>query len=216
MTSGLSLSGAVDWFSGDSIPFGLTYGQWTVRWWRWALSIPKSVNPVLDPSGDHASVNQPEKYVWFLTGTFGNDDTNLPKRFCTIPSGRSILFPVINYEANLLEYPQLTTEDELTKHVKKVEDTIVKKECSVDGRRIAAQRVMSDPRVFKLKIREENPVNIRKSGLTVAAADGYWVFLKPLAEGNHFISFEGSCEQGKIRSGAFYQVRVQNPDRLEI
>jgi hypothetical protein len=206
----LSVDRDIAFFSADSTPFGQTYGKWTVEWWRWALSIPRSINPVLDPSGKYSYVNQPEKFVWFLAGRFGNEGANFPKRFCKIPTGRSILFPVINYEANFLEQPQLRTQVELIKHVETVEDSIVRKECFVDGMRITAQRVKSDPTVFGLEISKDNPVSIQEAGFTLAAADGYWVFLKHLTEGNHIISFEGSCEQGKLRSGASYQVQITN------
>jgi hypothetical protein len=210
MREELSAHKDIDCFSSSCAPFGQTYGQWTVKWWRWALSIPKSINPVLDPSGIYAHVNQPKRFVWFLTGKFGNEDSNLPNRFCTIPKGRSILFPVINYEANLFEYPQIKTKDELIEHVSRVEDTIARRECLVDGIKIAAQRVKSDPFIFRLKIGKDNAANIPKYGVTLAAADGYWVFLKPLTEGNHIISFEGSCEQGKLKSGASYHVQIKH------
>ena len=29
----------------ESKPYGLSYGDWSVRWWKWLLSIPKSDNP---------------------------------------------------------------------------------------------------------------------------------------------------------------------------
>jgi hypothetical protein len=206
----LSACEDIGFFSASSSPFGQTYGQWTVNWWRWALSIPKSINPVLDPSGKFAHIGQPKRFVWFLTGRFGSEGANLPRRACTIPAGRAILFPIINYEANLLEYPQIRTEDELLKHVSDVEDTIARQDCFVDGIKIAAQRVKSDPEIFRLKISKDNAANIPNSGVTLAAADGYWVFLKALIEGSHVISFEGSCEQGKLKSGAFYNVRIKH------
>jgi hypothetical protein len=196
----------------ESLPLGLTYGQWTVRWWRWALSIPKPVNPVLDESGKYASMGQPENSVWFLSGRFGNERNDFPKRCCTVPLNRSILFPVINYEANLLECPQLNSKEELIEHVRRAEDTILNRECFVDGIAVAPQRVRSDPQVFELKIGKKNPVGFKRFGNTFASADGYWVFLKPLGIGDHSISFEGSCEQGKLRSGASYQLHIRDPD----
>lgn len=29
----------------NSMPFNLTYGERTAKWWQWAYSIPKAVNP---------------------------------------------------------------------------------------------------------------------------------------------------------------------------
>ena len=37
-------------FPVDSKPYGLTYGEWTAKWWQWALSIPKDINPAGDTS----------------------------------------------------------------------------------------------------------------------------------------------------------------------
>jgi len=137
-----------EYFSADSFPYGMSYGEWTVKWWRWFLSAPKSKNPVLDPSGKYAAVNQPSHGVWFLAGKLADENTNIPSRYCSIPSGRSILFPVINCEANPLEYPELRTEQEIIDHVTADENTIAEKVCFLDGRSIPAQRVKSDPATF--------------------------------------------------------------------
>ena len=126
----------ISFFSADCMPYGEMYGHWTVKWWQWFLSTPKSINPVLDGTGEYSHVNQPSNHVWFLAGKLADEDDELPNRFCRIPRGRSILFPVINCEANPLEYPELRTDQDLIARVKKDEDTIVKKECFVNGKRI--------------------------------------------------------------------------------
>jgi hypothetical protein len=200
----------ISFFTADSIPYGETYGHWTVKWWQWFLLTPKSINPVLDGTGKYTYVNQPSNDVLFLAGKFADGDSiSFPNRFCRIPNGRSILFPVINCEANPLEYPELKTEQDLVERVKRDEDTIIKKECFVNGKRIPPQRIKSDPIVFELGIVLDNAANIKGAGSTYASADGYWVFLKPLPIGEHVISFRGSCEYGKLNSGANYRLDVQ-------
>ena len=199
----------ISFFPEDSVPFKVTYGQWTVKWWHWALSTPKSISPIVDQSGEYASVNQPTEDVWFLAGKFGNEDRNLPNRFCKIPAGRSILFPVINCEANPLEYPELRTDEDLIEHIRRDEDTIINRDCFVDSKRIPVYRVQSDPLIFEVRIDEDNAVNVVGGGTTMASADGYWVFLKPLQLGEHIISFHGSCENGRLNSGANYRVKVE-------
>jgi hypothetical protein len=201
--------GEISFFTADSIPYGETYGHWTVKWWQWFLLVPKSINPVVDGTGKYAYVNQPSMHVWFLAGKVVDEDRNLPNRSCRIPTGRSILFPVINYEANPLEYPELRTDQDLIERVKREEDSIIKKECSVNGKRIPVQRVKSDPLIFELRINEDNAANVKGGGgSTHASADGYWVFLKPLPIGEYIISFQGSCEYGKLNSGANYRLEV--------
>jgi hypothetical protein len=90
---------------------------------------------------------------------------------------------------------------------RKDEDSIVKKECYVDGKLIPAQRIESDPIIFELKMVEHNLFN-EEGGSTRASADGYWVFLKPLPKGEHTVSFQGSCEKGRLNSGAVYHLQV--------
>jgi hypothetical protein len=200
----------IGYFTPDSKPFGLTYGQWTVKWWQWALSIPKAINPVLDESGKNADVNQ-NGPVWFLAGIFGENavENKVPRRVCTVSSGKSILFPVINYEMNPLEKPQLSNEEELIRHVIEDIDDIVIKEALVDGSKIPIYRVRSDPLMFPLTINNDNSIGI-SGGTTQAAADGYWVFLKPLPSGNHNIYFHGACGGGtSIRNiAAEYKLTV--------
>lgn len=197
----------ISFFTADSSPFGITYGRWTTMWWKWILSTPRPINPVVDGSGKYASINQPSKDVWFLAGKLGDENRNLPNRFCAIPSGRSILFPVINCEANPLEYPELSTDQDIIEHVKKDEDSIIKKECYVDGKLIPAQRIKSDPIIFDLNMVKDNLFK-EEGGCTHASADGYWVFLKPLPKGEHIISFQGQCEYGRLCSGAIYHLQV--------
>jgi hypothetical protein len=204
-----------DCFSIDSSPYGLSYGQWTVKWWIWFLSTPKSINPVLDMSGRYASVNQPPSNVWFLSGKLADEDKNIPSRVCNIPVDRSILFPVINCEANPLEYPQLKTKQQLMDHVTADENTILEKVCVLDGKPVPVKRVNSDPPIFEVPMNEDNVCGVKGRGRTIAYGDGYWVFLKPLSPGDHLLSFRGSCENGRLRSGANYRLMVQDNDFLD-
>jgi hypothetical protein len=191
----------------ESQAFGKTYGQWTVEWWRWALSTPKSVNPVVDKSGNFAGVNQPSENVWFLAGKFGTLEVEFPERHCNVPFGRSVLFPVINCLASPLEYPELKTEQQLINHVSNDENGIVRKDCFLNDNTIAVTRVRSDPLIFSLTINNDNAIGV-KGGSTIASADGYWVFLKPLPIGEYALRFIGACENGRLNSGANYTLKI--------
>src|SRR2546423_13002944 len=76
----------------DSEPYDLSYIEWTGKWWRWALCIPKSNNPLLDSTGEHCAEGQTGP-VWFLAGTTCKIHSS--ERKCTIPSGKALLFPII-------------------------------------------------------------------------------------------------------------------------
>jgi hypothetical protein len=192
-------------FTPETKPYGLTYGQWTVKWWQWLLSIPTDTNPAADENGIHASMNQTDSHVWYLAGTLGGKTVT---RKCIIPAGRSILFPVINYEMNSIEKPELRTDSELIRHVMEDEDDIINLEAIIDEQRIPIYRVRSDPPMFPLTIPADNLLNTSVGGTTRATSDGYWVFLKTLEPGEHNLYFAGSCSAGSRNVKATYSVRV--------
>jgi hypothetical protein len=70
------------------------FANLTAEWWQWALSIPSSVNPQTDPTGDNAVVGQ-RGPIWFLAGVFGSV-SGTASRSCSVPQGTALFFPVIN------------------------------------------------------------------------------------------------------------------------
>jgi hypothetical protein len=102
----------------------------------------------------------------------------------------------------------LQTRDDLLRHVDEDVNSVVKKDLFINNRKYAAVRVSSEPKIFRLKIIEGNALEIKDSGVTDAAADGYWVFIKSLSRGHYTIRFEGSCENGRLCAGASYEIDV--------
>lgn len=194
----------IEFFTPENKPYGLTYGQWTVRWWQWAHSAPRTVNPLVDDTGVNASINQTGP-VWFLAGTFGENKT--PRRTCVIPRNKSVLFPVINYEMNELENPNHKAGSALIRHVMEDIDDITVKEAVIDGQVVPIYRIASDPKIFSLDINHDNCIGVG-GGTTEAAADGYWVFLKPFDQGSHHIYFHGACSAGTRNASAEYNLTV--------
>src|SRR5689334_10533718 len=71
-------------FSINSEPYGLTYGQWSARWWRWAF---------LQTTFDNCP-NESGQVGFLAAPTMSN---------CTIPAGKAILFPIFNIEWSRIE-----------------------------------------------------------------------------------------------------------------
>jgi len=82
----------------ETLPGGLSYQQWGAKWWQWVLSIPASINPILDTTGANCDVDQSGP-VWFLAG-----GPPIAERNCTVPAGKMIFFPIINL---INDYPCL-------------------------------------------------------------------------------------------------------------
>ncbi len=199
-----NLLSTIQYYEPNERPYGLSFGEWTVKWWRWVVSIPIKYNPVFDNTGVCAGINQLGP-VWYLVGTFGENKVRI--RSCTIPFGKCLFFPVINYEINQLEDPTLKTDDAMINHVLEDIDDIVNKTVLVDGELIPTFRIQSSPTVFNLDIGTDNCLGI-KPGTIRSAADGYWVFLKPLNVGKHDIYFHGSCSGGIRNCTAKYNLNI--------
>jgi hypothetical protein len=172
----------------DGKPFGFLPGEWTARWWRWALSSPMERNPLIDKTGKNCAEGQ-DGPVWFLAGTTG--ETRSANRRCHVPSGKAILFPVLVSQFSFSEVPFIKTSEELISYTAKDITHWSLLEASIDGLRVCninKYRIQFGP--FDLFLPQNNIWNIR-AGTTQAVSDGFWAFLKPLNDGKHTLYFHG-------------------------
>ena len=186
----------------DSKPFGIFREKWTERWWIWLHGIPKPTNPANDSTGANCARNQIDPNIWFLAGTLGG----IVKRECVILE-KAILFPIIN-SVHLLAESCFKSEAELDAKVSSEADNVKDMSVAIDGLQLSdlkKHRVHTRP--FDVTLPEDN-IWEKKSGPTRAAADGYWIFLKPLSPGRHTIKFFGSDLDG-FETGVTYDLMVK-------
>ena len=194
---------SVKLFRPASSPYGVSLPEWSRRWWRWLLSTPKSINPINDKTGEFSFQSQNDPNVWFLAGTFGG----LAIRKCTIPRGKAILFPIINYEACFADEPLLTDRHQLENKCKQEIDNIGKLYCNVNGLDIKLSEYRIHSEAFEIDLPVDNCLSVN-AGHTLMASDGYWLFLQPLSRGKCEIQSFGSCMAGKVKIGCKYQLTV--------
>ena len=159
---------------------GTSQVEWSRLWWIWAASFDDSTSPVADRTGDMCHLKQ-EGAVWFLAGTYG---TRRTVRTCTMPAGKHVFFPLLNY----LSYKspaQPWTCDELRSSVAGATEDVTSLILEVDGKRVRgleAHRLATG--CFDLY---QGDCDCK--GL--AAANGFYVMLEPLAPGTHTLNFGG-------------------------
>jgi hypothetical protein len=174
--------GDLDLFPPDSEPYGLTYGEWTAKWWQWAYSMPEKDNPLIDDTGKNCANGQSGP-VWFLAGTFGGAVT----RECTIPAEKGILVPIINMECDFTMDLSFNTEAELRSCAKADQDTVIQKQVTIDGVNVGnLDKYRFQSPLFELTFPENNVAGV-KPQTTKAVSDGYWILLEPLSPGRHEI-----------------------------
>ena len=176
-------------FDSQSKPYGISYAEWTSKWWKWAYSVPKNINPAYDDTGKYCSEGQSGP-VWFLTSSYKHP----VDRFCSIPSGKSILLTMLNSECSFAELPNFKTENQLRQCAKQMQDSVVRLQASINGANISAlEKFRIQSPLFNFTVHKNNILGLPPQ-TTSAVSDGNWVFLKPLPIGNYIISFKGSLK----------------------
>jgi hypothetical protein len=186
-------------FPARSKPYGLSYGEWSARWWQWILSIPTKLNPNLDPTGAHCGEGQ-SGHVWFLPGSFSGPE---PDRTCTVPTETSLFLPLPNvvFGAGVGDCkspgwgnPGPCDVPALRAAAAAQVDTATGVEVSLDGIPVLnpkSYRFQSPE--FSYTLTSHNVVAflfgfpVPAGTYAPAVSDGYWLMFKPLTPGRHTI-----------------------------
>jgi len=194
----------------ESMPGGLSYQQWSAKWWQWVWSAPLAVNPLFDTTGIDCAIYQTRSGpVWFLAGTTGFDAT----RSCIVPAGKMIFFPIINLgndypcpDDQFQPGPKQSLEQFLTVGygpyigARQYIDHVTAVSASLDG--VPVQDLVLPPETSKYRVtssifRFNGEPSLQSWDPCVgpghkAVADGYWIMLKPLPTGPHTLTFSGT------------------------
>jgi hypothetical protein len=169
---------------GESVA-GRSQADWSRAWWQWAGSFESADSPVADRSGEkcHLKQNGP---VWFLAGTYGTRRTT---RTCTIPAGRYIFFPLINFAVFPRHPVDLPTCESVTRAAKRTTEDATALVLSLDGRQPShlERHRQATAACFDLGALADPPQVVFPT-----AANGYYAMLRPLAPGRYELEFGGA------------------------
>jgi hypothetical protein len=190
-------------------PYGKSYSEWAIVWWKWALEIPARRHPLLDS----ALCNEWQSgRVWFLGGTLTGDGRPV-FRSCTIPPGKALFFPLISsaWFSFLNDPPEFRTEEFVRAFT---ECTDARLDVTIDGTKLATptrylERSYSHD-IIQLPV--DNVFGLPESvvpelKLTDYGDFGYYLFLPPLPVGTHHIQWTAqmTCTWGGDTPFNLYQ-----------
>jgi hypothetical protein len=192
-------------------PGGKSYGEWAAEWWKWALGTPASVNPLLDPTGEHCGAGQPD-HVWFLAGSFGGS----VNRQCAVPTGRPLFFPVVNagFFAFLNDPPATRTEEFVRAQVACIEDAVITL-VEIDGTPVQnPKQYLEKSPLFTVVLPEDNifgatPDVIPELTLSPSADEGFYLYLTPRQPGEHTIRWQASSAACGTAQDVTYHLTVK-------
>jgi hypothetical protein len=197
---------SVSLFPIDTRPYGLTYGEWSARWWQWLLSIPRSSSPAFDATGYNANVNQDDSNVFFLCQTVDSiqEGGAVQHRTIFMRARRSVFMPIINWVSILDVDGQ--TDEELSSVAKKRMDVVSELDVKINGISIkqGLNRYRAISPFFTMMLPEDNIFNL-SPGFRGFVADGYWIFLKPTEKDIKLTTY-GSCSSGLNKFGINYHI----------
>ena len=191
-------------FPKDTEILGMSYEDWTIKFWQWLYSIPADRNPALDKTGAHCAVAQFGQPVFNLV--FSDGSPGVVRR-CTLRVNQHILIPINVVEVSFAEYPGARTEDDLHSIAKWEFDGKCKPftSLSIDGSDLTslqstqAKTPLGDLTNFRVHSRlfdvnfPDDPI-CGLPGPSKAVSDGFWVIIEPLPAGVHEIDFGASLE----------------------
>jgi hypothetical protein len=199
-------------YSKNEKPYGISYSEWIGRWWQWHVSIPNKINEQ-DPanlltlahpreaySAEKCAWNQIDKNVWFLPDgrNLGLSEANTPEiRKCTVPQGKALLVQI--YGGGCSYGEGLKTGQELKDCVDIGLDT-GEFTAKIDGVEVMNSKNrgnLPEPYQCELTYMPDNLYNV-PAGPSKAMVGGYFLFVKPLSEGDHKIEFKETFSKSNL------------------
>lgn len=201
VSSGFAASATPGVFPAGSNPYGRSYGQWNADFWKWAISMPTTQNPLFD-TADVGEGNS--GHVWFIGGAFAviaNGDGSfsaVANRSVTIPPGTALFFPVLNSECSTLEGNGTTFAD-LSACADWSMDHVTDAFASIDGVPVAdllSYRTQSGLDTYgplpEDDLFDAFGLDFATGATSDFVADGISLMVAPLSAGSHVIKFGGT------------------------
>ncbi len=189
----------------DSTPGDLSYPQWHLSWWDWAMSMPQAGHPLLnaDDLGDQATSINPvwvgpydasagqSGRVWFLAETFANGWT--VQRDAVIPAGTALFFPLQNHA--VYGWPPIPEAEAWFRSYLDLLFSTAVVTCEIDGVPIQnLERFLVQSPALPLVLDENNFLDSPAGYHGTIVDEGYYLFLAPLSVGTHTIHWTATLE----------------------
>jgi len=184
----------VDIFPIDSKPYGLSYEDHTVNYWRFVLPIETDKNPAEDPTGEHCTQGQniSSSSMFYLHANAGGSTD----KTCKIPAGLGLFIPILQVFSSTAEEPGATA-NKLNQTVTTDESRTVSlylKINDVQYKYEDLKKFLVTTEPFRVILPPKNLASDVYSGPATIVAGGFHVITSPLSPGVYKIEFGGSTQ----------------------
>jgi hypothetical protein len=191
----------------SSLPYGLSYEEWSAKWWQWTLEQSTQHLELLGPPG---VCSGPASRVRFLAGVYipGAGGITTSTNHVVITDKMPLFFPILSIWVDNSGCPTFTdlTADQLAAEAAGDWSGVTSVSCTIDGVAVAG---LTDPSTTEYLV-QASPFSYTTAekdnvvaglfgepcipgGMTIypAVADGVYLMLSPLSPGRHIIHFIG-------------------------
>jgi hypothetical protein len=177
-------------FPPDARPHGRSYAEWSAAWWTWNMEHPVAGHPSIDDPAFDVTSGQSGN-VWFLATpvAFGTATPPALTRTITIPRGTALFIGTLAGEMSSNE--GATTEAEQREIANFQADRITDLTCTIDGKSVDLAAHRAESPQFSFTAPDPWIFSPSPAGVGTAVGDGYYLFVKPLAVGQHVVRYTG-------------------------
>jgi hypothetical protein len=166
-------------YSTDSSPEGITYQEWTARFWQWLYSLTVNQHPRENYTPEKCANGQ-QGPVWFLEAPLSGKQ----ERTCTVPAGKPILAAVLNGQCDTGDSTLHTDQDIIKCASEGNEYGVISG--TLDGVNIKnLDHYRTNSGFYNITHIADNIYEQPAGGPYRAYTDGFFVFLEPLGPGKH-------------------------------
>ena len=183
---------SVNIYPPESKPYGMTYAEHSINFWKWLLPQSAASSPMEDPTGEKCLNGQGNSTspVFYLSHNSGGRS----ERTCEVPAGKGLLIPVMEVIITNKDLPGASVE-ELKSAAKKDQDSVNSLYLKMDDKEYSYQDLLkyrTGTYVFEVDYADNGIYGITKGGWTKAVTDGFYILTEPLTKGSHTINFKSS------------------------
>ena len=183
---------------------GLTYGEWSVKWWQYVFSLPVDQNPLVGATGAECAFKLYGNVALVVVDPLSPDPIE-----CQVPAGTTLFLDILSAECSTLEEPPFYGGNEEELRTCAQGFILHDLAATIDG--VAIQNIEeythTSP-LFEFTLPEDNILGV-EAGLTAQSiSNGSHLMLAPLTPGEHTIHFHASYPDLEFTVDTNYHITV--------